>query len=64
MYFDVPPALALERNELRKRRVPREVIRKMYETMQSPTMAEGFDEVKNLGVTRPIKVQQLRTIDA
>ena len=49
MYFDVPPAVALERNELRERRVPPEVIHKMYETMQLPTVGEGFDEVMTVG---------------
>ncbi len=49
MYFDVPLAVALERNRGRKRQVPEEAIRKMHEAMQMPTVAEGFDEVRTVG---------------
>ena len=52
VYFDVPLAVALERNQLRERQVPVDVIRKMYETMQLPTTAEGFDEVRTVDVSK------------
>ncbi len=48
VYFDVPLAVALERNQLRERKVPEDVIRKMHAVMQLPTMAEGFDEVRTI----------------
>lgn len=48
VFFNVPLALALERNRLRERQVPEDVIRQMHKLMQVPTMAEGFDDVKTI----------------
>ncbi len=48
VYFDAPLSFALARNQMRERKVPEDVIRKMHAAMQLPTMAEGFDEVRTI----------------
>lgn len=49
-YFSTPYILCLARNEERERKVPEEVITRMWENFERPTMREGWDiieEVKN-----------------
>lgn len=49
-WFSTPYTLCLTRNEERERKVPKEVITKMWENFIRPTMREGWDiieEVKN-----------------
>ena len=49
-WFSVPYTLCLTRNEERERKVPEEVITRMWENFEHPTMREGWDiieEVKN-----------------
>lgn len=38
-------ATALERNKKRSDPVPEEVIRRMYDTLQPPTLSEGFEDI-------------------
>lgn len=49
-WFSTPYTLCLTRNEERERKVPEEVITRMWENFERPTMKEGWDiieEVKN-----------------
>ena len=49
-WFSTPYTLCLTRNEERERKVPEDVITRMWENFQRPTMREGWDiieEVKN-----------------
>lgn len=49
-WFSTPYTLCLARNEERERKVPEEVITRMWENFEHPTMREGWDiieEVKN-----------------
>ena len=44
-YFDVPIEVAIERNNMRERKVPVEVIERMAENMEKPSINEGFSVV-------------------
>lgn len=49
-WFSTPYTLCLARNEERERKVPEDVITRMWENFERPTMREGWDiieEVKN-----------------
>lgn len=49
-WFSTPYTLCLTRNEERERKVPENVITKMWENFERPTMREGWDiieEIKN-----------------
>lgn len=49
-WFSTPYTLCLTRNEERERKVPEDVITRMWENFEPPTMREGWDiieEVKN-----------------
>lgn len=46
IYFDVPVAVCQERNRLRNRVVPAEVIEKMAARLVKPAKAEGFARVR------------------
>jgi predicted kinase len=46
VYFDTPLAVCLERNRLRDRVVPAEVIERMAAKMVKPSKAEGFRRVR------------------
>jgi predicted kinase len=48
VYFEVPLAVALERNRMRTRMVPEDVIRMMHDWTQPPTAAEGFSRVETI----------------
>ena len=39
----------IERQKQRERKVPIEVIKRQYDTMQKPTKSEGWDEIINMG---------------
>jgi len=45
VFLDVPLEVCLERNRLRKRVVPEEVMAKMAAKLVAPTVAEGFTRV-------------------
>jgi predicted kinase len=45
LFFDVPVEVCLERNKHRPRIVPEKAIRKMAESLQIPTKAEGFARI-------------------
>lgn len=44
VYFRTPYEVCVERNSNRERKVPVEVIQRMYERMDVPNLNEGFDE--------------------
>lgn len=44
-YFDVPVDKCIERNRLRSRIVPDDIIIKFQEKLQIPSIYEGFDEI-------------------
>ncbi len=44
-YFEIPVEVAKERNKMRSRQVPDEVIERMYKRLQKPSKNEGFSEV-------------------
>ena len=49
-WFSTPYTLCLARNEERERKVPEEVITRMWENFEHPTLDEGWDyieEIKN-----------------
>ena len=49
-WFATPLETCLYRNALRERQVPKEVIERMWNTFDKPSMSEGFDlveEIKN-----------------
>jgi predicted kinase len=48
VYFEVPLEVALERNRMRTRVVPEDVIRMMHGWTQPPTAAEGFSRVETI----------------
>ena len=42
---DTPLETCIERQNLRDRKVPEDVIRRMYWNLQGPTKEEGWDEI-------------------
>lgn len=44
-FFDIPIEVAIERNSKRERKVPVEVIERMFKDLAAPTKSEGFSEV-------------------
>lgn len=53
VYFKIPLDVCLERNAKRDRKVPEEVIRKMFYQLQEPSKEEGFDAIVTItdGIT-------------
>lgn len=47
-YFRPNLEKSIEQNEMRERKVPKEVIRRMYYQWEEPTTAEGFDYVAEI----------------
>ena len=45
IFVDPPLQVALQRNSERSRKVPEEVIEKMYNSLELPQYAEGFDQI-------------------
>jgi predicted kinase len=47
IYFDIPFKMCLQRNTLRTRKVPEDVIERMYASIHAnpPTKDEGFDDI-------------------
>lgn len=45
VFFDVPPAICVERNRARSRKVPEEIMARMVAKLQPPEEAEGFSLV-------------------
>lgn len=45
LFFDVPPAVCMERNRRRARVVPERVLRQMAAKLVAPSLAEGFARV-------------------
>ncbi len=50
LWFDVPLEVCLERNRLRERRVPEEVMAEMAANAEPPTLEEGFARVTRIAV--------------
>ena len=46
VYVNTPLELCLERQNLRDRKVPEDVIRRMHNNLQSPAFSEGWDEIE------------------
>jgi len=49
LFFDVPAEVCIERNLLRRRRVPARAIREMALRLEPPSKKEGFDRVVTVG---------------
>ena len=49
LFFDVPFEICLERNAVRNRRVPEDVMQVMAEAMDRPSLEEGFDQITMIG---------------
>ncbi len=50
VHFDVPLALALERNSQRSRIVPEAVVQQMFVRLQPPAIEEGFARITTISV--------------
>ena len=48
LYFDTPLDVCLDRNRVRDRRVPEDVIRAMAHKLTAPQIAEGFTQVETI----------------
>ena len=49
LFFDVPLEICLKRNTGRNRRVPEDVMRVMAQTMDRPSLQEGFHQITIVG---------------
>jgi predicted kinase len=50
LWFDVPLAACLMRNQARDRRVPAEALEAMAAGMEPPTVDEGFSEIRRIAL--------------
>ncbi len=48
IYFNTPLSVCLERNKLRERFVPEEIIKRMKNTTAPPELSEGIDEITEI----------------
>ena len=49
VFFDVPLDICLKRNSSRSRRVPEDVMRAMSQSLDPPTIQEGFSRITVIG---------------
>jgi len=63
-YFDTPYEVCLERNESRKRTVPKEAVKKMRVKLEFPLKGEGFDRVHIIHHSQPYDITKEELVDA